>query len=154
MTSDANISSDVRYFNINDEAVKLRSTKTILNPGEDEEFECFGYKRDWFKTVLTHIISILFCGLPYLIGHWKPEWRIKWYRSRCPLFLADMVLIQERSDVNNIDTVTPEVAEIIVKNVSENFIHQYVHRSDLLPEDFNSSSGNFYIHNQVYVVLN
>ena len=129
---------NLRYTNITDDSYKLLATKTILNPGEEDEFECFGYKRDWLKTVLTHFISILFLGFPYLVGHWKPEWRIKWYRSRCPLFFADYVLIQQKSDG---DTSNPEIAEIRVKNVAENFIHQYVHKSDMFSDEFNSDSG-------------
>ena len=67
--------------------------RAILNRGEDTEFECKGFRRNLLKTVISHIISILTFGIPYLIGHWKPDWEIKWYNSRCPLSKADKVIV-------------------------------------------------------------
>ena len=75
-------------------------------------------------------------GVPYLIGYWKPNWSIKWFRSKCPLFLADTVILEE------IATEEQKVAKVTVINVAENFVQQYVHRSDLLPDDFMSSSSS------------
>lgn len=67
--------------------------RAILNRGEDTEFECKGFKRNLTKTVITHILSILTFGIPYLIGHWKPEWKIKWFNTSCPLIQADKVVV-------------------------------------------------------------
>ena len=72
---------------------KLSMERAILNRGEDNEFECKGFKRDLPKTVITHIISILTFGIPYLIGHWKPDWKIKWFNRSCPLAQADKVVV-------------------------------------------------------------
>ena len=73
--------------------VYFKMDTAILNRGEDTEFECRGYRRNLLKTVITHVISILCFGIPYLIAHWKPDWKIKWYRNRCPLSKADTVMI-------------------------------------------------------------
>ena len=67
--------------------------RAILNRGEDTEFECKGFKRNLTKTVITHILSILTFGIPYLLGHWKPEWKIKWFNTSCPLIQADKVVV-------------------------------------------------------------
>ena len=67
----------------------------MLIKGEEDELTCIGYKRDTFKSIFSHIISILLAGVPYLIGYWKPNWSIKWFRSKCPLFLADSVILEE-----------------------------------------------------------
>ena len=67
--------------------------RAIINRGEDTEFECKGFKRHLPKTVITHIISILTLGIPYLIGHWKPDWKIKWFDKSCPLAQADKVVV-------------------------------------------------------------
>ena len=66
---------------------------SILNRGEDTEFECKGFKRSLLKTVISHLISILTFGIPYLIGYWKPDWKIKWYNNSCQLTEADKVMV-------------------------------------------------------------
>ena len=67
--------------------------KAILNPGQDTEFECKGFKRNVPKSVCAHLISILCLGIPYLVGHWKPDWKIRWHRTHCALYYADTVMI-------------------------------------------------------------
>jgi len=104
--------------------------------GEEDELLCYGYRRDIFKSIFSHIISILLAGFPYLVGYWKPEWRIKWFRSKCPLFLADTVLLEDTS------TEEQKVAKVTVIDVADNFVQRYVHKSDLLPEDYMSSSSS------------
>ena len=74
------------------------STRTTLNPGEDDQVKCFGYKRSVLKTFFAHAISILLLGIPYLVGRWKPNWSIRWFYSKCFLKEADIVLIQDLSD--------------------------------------------------------
>ena len=73
----------------------MNKISTVLIKGEEDELTCIGYKRDTFKSIFSHIISILLAGVPYLIGYWKPNWSIKWFRSKCPLFLADSVILEE-----------------------------------------------------------
>lgn len=128
---------------VDQDSYKLLATKTILNPGTEDALECIGYRRDLFKSILSHIISVLLLGFPYLLGHWKPEWKLKAHRSKSPLFLADTVLVQERAQADH-DKSAPSVCKIIVENVADNFIQQYIHKSDLLPSDadFMSSSSS------------
>ena len=102
------------------------ATKVILNIGEDEELECQGYKRHIGKTVLTHVLSLLFLGLPYLVGYWKPEWQIKWFRSVCPLVQADTVLIKDLNTEDQACSVIPIVSE----KVTDEFICQFIHKSE------------------------
>ena len=67
--------------------------RAILNRGEDTEFECQGFRRSLLKTVISHIVSILTLGIPYLIGHWRPDWKVKWYNNKCLLSKADKVMV-------------------------------------------------------------
>ena len=107
----------------------LYATKTILNPGQDDELECRGFQRSICKTILAHLLSILCLGLPYLVAHWKPEWKIKWYRTACPLFSADAVLVVDPNDKKS------AVVQINVIDVGEDFPAEFIHRS--------SESGQF-----------
>ena len=127
---------------IDQDSYKLLATKTVLNHGEEDELECFGYRRDKFKTFLAHLVSILCLGFPYLVAHWKPEWSLKAQKSKCPLFFADSVLVQERSPDADSDASSPSVAKIVVKHVADDFIQQYTHRSDLLSDGNMSSSSS------------
>ena len=87
---------------INTERIRLTLFKTVLNAGDqNEELECFGYKRNIGKSVLAHFLSLFCLGIPYLIGYWKPEWEINWYRSQCPLVQADTVLLKEKNSEGN-----------------------------------------------------
>ena len=84
--------------------IRLSLSKTVLNAGDqNEELECFGYKRNIYKSVLAHFLSLISLGIPYLIGYWKPEWEINWYRSHCPLVQADTVLLKEKNSEGKID---------------------------------------------------
>ena len=139
-----------------------------MNAGDqNEELECFGYKRNIYKSVLAHFLSLICLGIPYLIGYWKPEWEINWYRSLCPLVQADTVLLKEKNSEGKIklffkrrlfskkivkityifskgETGTSAsgaaVVPITSQNVSADFIAQYVHHSD--DEDLASDSSN------------
>ena len=118
---------------------RLLASKTILNKGDDDEFECIGYQRNIVKSTITHILAVIFLGLPYLIGHWKPEWAVNWYRSQCSLFHADTVLIKSKNDQ---DTNPACVVKIIVQQVSENFMLQsFIHRTDDFNDEISSSSS-------------
>ena len=44
--------------------------------------------------------------------------------------------------IEEIATEEQKVAKVTVINVAENFVQQYVHRSDLLPDDYMSSSSS------------
>jgi magnesium-transporting ATPase (P-type) len=112
---------------------RLFATKTILNYGNDDEVECIGYKKDRLKSLFTHIVSILLVGIPYLIGYWKPAWKVKWHRSVSPLFNADTVLLREKT------LGDAQIVPISIKHVSEHFIPRYIHKSDLNCDS--SSSG-------------
>lgn len=101
------------------------ATKTILNPGQEDEFECYGYRRHLGKSIVAHVISILLCGIPYLIAYWKPDWKVAWYRSPCPLFAADTVLLHDVVGLGHHSAVI----QVKVTPVGENFPRQYTHRS-------------------------
>ena len=121
---------------------KLLATKTILNPGEDEELECFGYKRNTSKSIVAHLISILCVGIPYLIGYWKPEWQINWFRSICPLVQADTVLLKDKNEGQE-----SAVVSIKRQKVTGDFLAQYIHKSD--EEDLASDSSHSELNDRI-----
>lgn len=83
----------------------------IVNHGTEEEISVLGYRRSWMKTFLTSFVTFLFAGFPYLIGRWKPKWRLACTSYKCRLKEAQKVLIvvQETQDVFVEDIVEEEV---------------------------------------------
>ena len=67
--------------------------QVTLNPGEDDELNCTGFRRNYVKSFFSHFLSILLLGIPYLIGYWKPTWQVYWFRSPASLFTSDTVLV-------------------------------------------------------------
>ncbi len=105
---------------------RLFATKTILNPGEDDELECYGYRKNVLKTIFTHLISVLMLGTPYLLAYWKPTWKIAWFCSKCPLYKADTVLLKQ------VESNDVFVEKIQIKPVSDDFPSQFTHKYALM----------------------
>ena len=72
----------------------LGNESATLEDGTDEAVTIWGYKSCKWKTFFYHVCSILLLGIPYWIGYWKPEWKIYCTFGRCPLYQADIVLLQ------------------------------------------------------------
>ena len=74
--------------------------KVTLSPPDDEkDFEVRGYRFTPLRTVLAHFVSaVLFLGLPYLVGRWRPNWKIRWFGHKCTLDRAEVVLVTDDED--------------------------------------------------------
>ncbi|XP_036611933.1 probable cation-transporting ATPase 13A5 [Trichosurus vulpecula] len=66
----------------------------LLNPGEDNELEAFGYQTQTLRRVLCLLGSILSFGLLRLIFYWRPQWNVWAHCVPCPLQEADVVLLR------------------------------------------------------------
>eukprot|EP00095_Tigriopus_kingsejongensis_P002264 snap_masked-scaffold633_size121756-processed-gene-0.12 protein:Tk02264 transcript:snap_masked-scaffold633_size121756-processed-gene-0.12-mRNA-1 annotation:"probable cation-transporting atpase 13a3-like" len=97
------------------------AAKGVLNPGEEDEYACYGYQGHWCRSIFIHSVSILLLGLPYLIGHWKPEWRVAWFKSPCSLLVADTVLLVDLHG-------NASVEEVITVDVDEDFPEEFAIR--------------------------
>ena len=128
--------------------------KAVLNHGEEEECEIRGFKRSRLKCILGHVLSILFIGIPYLIGHWKPNWRVVWFHSPCPISKADKILILS----GHSDTSVEDVKEV---PVNDNFPEQHIIRPrsieshlDVHTDTTRLLSGSFRAHHRYFHHLN
>lgn len=96
--------------------------KAILNYQEEDECEIRGFKTSPTKCFLAHLVSILMLGIPYLVGHWKPEWRVRWFNLACPIYAADKILVSSCQGGDS------SVEEVKVIHVSEDFPERYTVR--------------------------
>ncbi|XP_039197442.1 probable cation-transporting ATPase 13A5 isoform X1 [Crotalus tigris] len=68
--------------------------RALLNEGEDDEMEIFGYKTHGFRRALCLAGYVLSCGGLLLLFHWKPEWDVWANCQPCSLEEADVVLLR------------------------------------------------------------
>ncbi|XP_038439640.1 probable cation-transporting ATPase 13A5 isoform X2 [Canis lupus familiaris] len=73
---------------------KSKDHWALLNPGEENELEVFGYRTQNLRRALCLVISILTCGFLLLVFYWKPQWRVWANCIPCPLQEADTVLLK------------------------------------------------------------
>ncbi|XP_068137273.1 probable cation-transporting ATPase 13A4 isoform X2 [Hyperolius riggenbachi] len=67
--------------------------RALLNEGEDNEMEIFGYRKVQWRTVLCLAGYIFSLGLLWLLFYWKPEWSVWTCCTQCTLEDADVVLL-------------------------------------------------------------
>uniref|UniRef100_G3TGK7 Cation-transporting ATPase n=1 Tax=Loxodonta africana TaxID=9785 RepID=G3TGK7_LOXAF len=68
--------------------------RALLNPGEENELEVFGYRSHTLRSALCFIASVLTCGVLWLVFFWRPQWRVWTNCIPCPLQEADTVLLR------------------------------------------------------------
>ncbi|XP_012410183.1 probable cation-transporting ATPase 13A5 [Trichechus manatus latirostris] len=71
-----------------------KGQRAVLNPGEENELEAFGYRSHTVRSALCFIASVLTCGVLLLVFYWRPQWRVWATCVPCPLQEADTVLLR------------------------------------------------------------
>ncbi|XP_023559911.1 probable cation-transporting ATPase 13A5, partial [Octodon degus] len=68
--------------------------RALLNPGEENELEVFGYRTQTLRRAACLVISVLTAGVLQLMFYWRPEWRVWASCLPCSLHEADTVLLR------------------------------------------------------------
>ncbi|XP_042526258.1 probable cation-transporting ATPase 13A5 [Dipodomys spectabilis] len=68
--------------------------RALLNQGEENELEVFGYHTQNLRRALCLVTSMLTCGVLQLVFYWRPEWRVWSNCVPCTLQEADTVLLR------------------------------------------------------------
>ncbi|XP_075058379.1 putative cation-transporting ATPase 13A4 [Mixophyes fleayi] len=66
----------------------------LLNQGEENEMETFGYKAQFYRNAACLIGYIFSCGFLWLLFYWKPEWHVWAHCIPCSLQEADTILLK------------------------------------------------------------
>ncbi|XP_076763504.1 polyamine-transporting ATPase anne boleyn isoform X1 [Xylocopa sonorina] len=74
----------------------LKNGIDYINPGEEDQMEIYGYKRNKLLTGVTWFLIVITGGLLRLIFHWVPRLMLSATHSRCQLAAADTVLLVEK----------------------------------------------------------
>ncbi|XP_069583241.1 probable cation-transporting ATPase 13A4 isoform X1 [Ranitomeya imitator] len=80
----------------------MAANHAVLNEGEENEMEIFGYKSERWRNILNTFGYIFSLGLLKLVFYWKPELDVWSHCVPCNLASADTVLIQSREFKNYI----------------------------------------------------
>ncbi|XP_041127044.1 probable cation-transporting ATPase 13A4 isoform X2 [Polyodon spathula] len=72
--------------------------RQLINTGEENEMEVFGYKTQSCRQALCIVGGLLTCGFLFLLLHWKPEWNVWTNCTPCCLEQADVVLLRTTDD--------------------------------------------------------
>ncbi|XP_072945852.1 polyamine-transporting ATPase 13A3 isoform X2 [Epargyreus clarus] len=62
---------------------------------DESQMVVIGYRKCRWRTVLVYILSVITCGIPFLLFHWCPTWLLYATCVRCCFQLADQVLVIE-----------------------------------------------------------
>ncbi|KAG9493957.1 hypothetical protein GDO78_001692 [Eleutherodactylus coqui] len=73
-------------------------TRVLLNPGEENEMDLFGYRTQMWKQALCIIGYIFSLGFLLLLFYWKPEWDVWCQCASCSLEKANIILLRTTDD--------------------------------------------------------
>ncbi|XP_077146443.1 putative cation-transporting ATPase 13A4 isoform X2 [Ranitomeya variabilis] len=73
---------------------KKTGTRALLNPGEENEMELFGYRTLMWRQALCIIGYIFSLGFLLLLFYWKPEWDVWCQCAPCALEKANVILLR------------------------------------------------------------
>lgn len=74
----------------------LKNGVDYINPGEEDQMEIYGYKRNKILTGVTWFFIVVTGGLLRLVFHWVPHLMLLATHLRCRLEEADTVLLVEK----------------------------------------------------------
>ncbi|XP_066203653.1 probable cation-transporting ATPase 13A5 isoform X2 [Saccopteryx leptura] len=68
--------------------------RVLLNQGEENELEVFGYQTQNLRRAFCLVVSVLTCGVLLLVFYWRPQWSVWASCVPCPLEEADTILLR------------------------------------------------------------
>lgn len=98
--------------------------RAVVNRETEEEITIIGYRRSWIRTIFSCILTVLLGGLPYLVGRWKPKWKLTCTSYQCRLKVAQRILIIVK------ETLDVFVEEICEEEVEPEFPNTYTIRGE------------------------
>ncbi|KAJ1086895.1 hypothetical protein NDU88_000093 [Pleurodeles waltl] len=73
--------------------------RAIINEGEENEMEIFGYRASAGWITLCIVGYILSAGVLLLLFYWKPEWSVRANCTPCSLKKANVILLRSTDDL-------------------------------------------------------
>ena len=77
-------------------SISIDPSVCVIAEPDDESSVCYGYKISYSKCFVFCLLVLLSGGFVYLIGYWKPEWKLYLTHSMSLLKAATKVLIKDQ----------------------------------------------------------
>ena len=67
-------------------------SQSLENPNQhDSNITIYGYSGERKRTMMFHLLCVLFFGIPYCLFYWYPQYRVMWLK-KCSLSNATIIL--------------------------------------------------------------
>ncbi|XP_011495006.1 PREDICTED: probable cation-transporting ATPase 13A3 [Ceratosolen solmsi marchali] len=116
----------------------LKSGIDYVNPGEEDQMEIYGYRRNTAYTAATWFLIIITGGLLRLIFHWVPHLMLLATHSKCSLEEAETVLLLEKFQGKHISYHVKKIKIVTAEDVWKEFCENSIFEEEL-PEKVNNS---------------
>ncbi|XP_038219122.1 probable cation-transporting ATPase 13A3 isoform X1 [Zerene cesonia] len=121
----------IQYGSIERTDLLLGINKQNLNIDPDFEQVVYGYRKSRWRTYITYFLSIITCGVPFLVFHWVPRLLLYASSIRSSFQEADQVLVIETYQKK---CKSHYIHKILLKNIAD--------PSGLLNEGFEDEFGS------------
>ncbi|XP_051165501.1 polyamine-transporting ATPase 13A3 isoform X1 [Leptopilina boulardi] len=99
--------------------LQLKNGVDYINPGEEDQMEIYGYKRNAIQTATTWCLIVITGGLLRLIFHWVPHLMLQATHSKCLLEEADTVLLIEKFQDKHTSYYVKKIKTLTAQEVSK-----------------------------------
>ncbi|XP_015114846.1 probable cation-transporting ATPase 13A3 isoform X1 [Diachasma alloeum] len=114
----------------------LKNGVDYINPGEEDQMEIYGYKRNKARTIATWFFIIITGGLLRLVFHWVPHLMLLATHSQCPMEEAETVLLIERFQGKHTSYYVKRLRTMTAKEMSKN-----IDEDSLIDEPFSDAGS-------------
>ncbi|XP_033335964.2 polyamine-transporting ATPase anne boleyn isoform X1 [Megalopta genalis] len=97
--------------------LQLKNGVDYVNPGEEDQMEIYGYKRNKVLTAVVWLLIFVTGGLLRLVFHWVPQWMLQSTHSRCRLEEADTVLLVEKFQEKHTSYYVKKLKTLVAQDV-------------------------------------
>ncbi|XP_014218278.1 probable cation-transporting ATPase 13A3 isoform X2 [Copidosoma floridanum] len=101
--------------------VPLKDGVDYVNPGEEDQMEIYGYKRNTVYTAATWFLIIITGGALRLFFHWTPRYMLYTTHSKCSLEQAETVLLIEKFQGKHTSYYVKKIKTVSAQDIRKNY---------------------------------
>lgn len=113
----------------------LKTGVDYINPGEEDQMEIYGYKRNRMRTAIIWFLIVITGGFLRLIFHWIPHLMLLATHTKCSLEEAETVLLIEKFQGKHTIYHVKKLRSLTAQNV----INKSFHEESLIDEAWDGS---------------
>ncbi|XP_014236851.1 cation-transporting ATPase 13A2 isoform X1 [Trichogramma pretiosum] len=123
----------------------LKNGVDYVNPGEEDQMEIYGYKRNKAYTAITWFLILVSGGLLRLVFHWVPQLMLYATHSKCPVEEAETVLLKEQFQGKHSIYHVKKIKTVLAQDIWKNCRSETIEELAELPTKLNDSRSEIAI---------